>query len=556
MKACENRIAIDTNTQDQGPSQVFTPAWEGFLSNSKISGNIESTITSPPGLSPSVTTPGVHGSSPATPRLSFESDNFTSRPQKRIKLETHNAGAAGEHYSSSNVTVSQLSGPETPTKKKRESIIDFIQYRLSISASSVASALTVQGTRAYRWSTRFSLRSQDTATPKGCDLCVDFPPCGSHENVALYLLCNGPIVSESCLLAEVTRMIHSGADVNNRTPIGETALHIATGAGFQKICQFLLDHGADVYAETNYGETIGKHAKRCCRSTGTNASRYASIKWCLVEVKKHRISTKNPKSQPKPPPQVPLQNSTPPQNTSRGPEATEGGFGRIGGPNHRRNAFKPSIPRNISGFNNPSFDEFQIEAPSSIQDVFDPSVTLPYDPENSIDIFTADLNNNDSYQPSFGNGPSDNLMSWETPPSMVHEERQPNSHQPFMFSGTSQAQRHVFSGLPQAQPWAAHIQPAGYGSPSASVASFLSTPQAQHFGQPHNRNELLGTARVAVSHIGVIPSQTQALHNRRSNQDLVRYQDGLSPQTERAMPLIERIAYTEDPWVDSGCGRR
>jgi ankyrin repeat protein len=58
---------------------------------------------------------------------------------------------------------------------------------------------------------------------------------------------NGPFKDEANLLAEVTEKVHRGSDVYGRTLDGETALHLVTGGGFETICRFLLDHGANVY---------------------------------------------------------------------------------------------------------------------------------------------------------------------------------------------------------------------------------------------------------------------------------------------------------------------
>lgn len=44
-------------------------------------------------------------------------------------------------------------------------------------------------------------------------------------------------------------------DPNLRNDVGNTALHIAASKGLEKICCYLIEHGADLVAENKEGKT-------------------------------------------------------------------------------------------------------------------------------------------------------------------------------------------------------------------------------------------------------------------------------------------------------------
>jgi hypothetical protein len=313
MDACNKHISINKTNVQQGRSyrRSLTAHWEWLMSIGHKGDRIN-TIPSLPGLSPSTTTPGMPESIPTTPRQSSDnacargiqvaSSPVTMRPRSTdsplLSREQDNITKPALKSAcilspSQSLEAQQNDSAESAAPLKPEIFtdpIDFIKWRCSIVRDSVASALTIGGSRTSRWSKRVSHRSQENIVWFGCHNCSrparNLPNC---DNIADYLHSNGPYKAEDVLLTELSAKVYRGSDVNGRTSEGETALHIATGGGFQSICRSLLDHAADVYAVTNHDETIGSYGKCYSRATKDNVQRYARITWCLCEVKRHKM---------------------------------------------------------------------------------------------------------------------------------------------------------------------------------------------------------------------------------------------------------------------------
>jgi ankyrin repeat protein len=66
-------------------------------------------------------------------------------------------------------------------------------------------------------------------------------------------------------LAEATRLLNSGADVNTKTEYGWTPLMWAASKGYQEISKMLLNKGADTNAQDNEGRTALVEAALCRR---------------------------------------------------------------------------------------------------------------------------------------------------------------------------------------------------------------------------------------------------------------------------------------------------
>lgn len=304
IKACQENIG--STREDRSPRRSLAQPWKWFISGGRRTSEDADTVPPLPKLSPSATTPGMQKLVPATPQHSLDHVSLSSihvrsenghrgsfdsqtSANKRIKAGGEAFRLVSESQLDQDSVADQNGTPEMSLEQKPADIIDFLKRTLSITRISVASALTIQGSRASRWSRRISHKGQEKAIWDGCESCsgpIEHNP--ESKNIAEYLVINGPHEDEATLLAEVKKSVHDGSDVNIHAPSGETALHIATGAGFEAVCGFLLDHGADVYAVTNDGETVGKYGKRYYRETGRDIERYARINWCLVEVKKHK----------------------------------------------------------------------------------------------------------------------------------------------------------------------------------------------------------------------------------------------------------------------------
>jgi len=60
---------------------------------------------------------------------------------------------------------------------------------------------------------------------------------------------------------EVARLLAAGTDVNQKSPFGTTALHVAAFRGDQGIIDLLLDKGANVNAKDKDGHTADDLAR-------------------------------------------------------------------------------------------------------------------------------------------------------------------------------------------------------------------------------------------------------------------------------------------------------
>ena len=65
-------------------------------------------------------------------------------------------------------------------------------------------------------------------------------------------------------LSIVKLLVRRGANVNQAMHDGDTALHFACQSGFVDVCEYLLDHGADIHAVGLRGTT--PLYERSCRS--------------------------------------------------------------------------------------------------------------------------------------------------------------------------------------------------------------------------------------------------------------------------------------------------
>jgi ankyrin repeat protein len=65
----------------------------------------------------------------------------------------------------------------------------------------------------------------------------------------------GKVEPESRVLEGVAMAVQLGAEVNAANPAGDTALHSAASAGFDRVVQFLADHGAQVNVKNKRGQT-------------------------------------------------------------------------------------------------------------------------------------------------------------------------------------------------------------------------------------------------------------------------------------------------------------
>ena len=179
------------------------------------------------------------------------------------------------------------------SKIVRDRLYEFIKKRLSISRSSIASAVSLSGSIRSRWSnhrtsfqhladrqsTGMSTSMHETnATPTNTSFGSNITDAFEHFSGENY--------------GDVTDLLESfyqrGASVDDRNSKGETALHIAAGHGNILACEFLLREGADVYATTSTGESISAYTKSKSRKA-EDPGRYAKIKVCRNMVKEHEM---------------------------------------------------------------------------------------------------------------------------------------------------------------------------------------------------------------------------------------------------------------------------
>jgi Ankyrin repeat len=574
MEACKDKTVDAELVLPKLPQYLnLNEAWKSYLSATENASESSIGITSPPQLSPSITTPGQSILSPATPPLPLEvlssshtppnpllyfddysdpwddigglaqrkrkpqqdfepassgyghtpsiqdahelDSDLVQPPSKRVELDTQAELPASEPECGPTIDTLPLDSSGTETRGSFNSITKFIQYRMSISRASMASRLSVQGSRAYRWSRRISRQSLDHAQPIGCDDCPNPPPPRQVQyNIAMWLASNGPSKSETekSLCAYVAKSIHMGASVDDRTPLGETALHIATSAGFQTICRFLLNHGANVYAVTNGNETIGEYAKTCYRATARNAARYARIKWCLSEVNKHKMYNPPADRENSPPlDQTPFQGILPPQRlqpSTNVANATKVQTSRGIIRGHRRHArtFDSSVLPPVS-FGHPPSADVGIEETSNSW--IKPHGPISNDTRNSVGFFAFDttsiLPNMSSFPTEYTSGRIEDDNWPLVQPFQSHE----GPVQPYSFPGLPQAEPQTFSEISQTQ-----LRTQIYDRAMPPDASFNSVPR---FYPPLYQGQCLD--------------------------------DSLSvPEAE--LSTIEQIAYTNKHWPD------
>lgn len=172
------------------------------------------------------------------------------------------------------------------SKTAEHQSIEFVK-RLSNSRSSIASALSFNGSIASRWSNPRSSRRLSDYQPTWPSIGIDdtFPNSQFDTNITdAFNDFTGDNYDH--ITALLRTFLDSGAGVNDRNSKGETALHIAAGHGNITACEFLLNNGADVYAVTSTGESISKYTKSKSRETA-DPGLYAKIKCCRNMIKGH-----------------------------------------------------------------------------------------------------------------------------------------------------------------------------------------------------------------------------------------------------------------------------
>lgn len=180
-----------------------------------------------------------------------------------------------------------------PSKMVQDRLYEFIKKRLSISRSSIASAVSLSGSIRSRWSNHrtSSQRLADrqstgtstvmheiNATPMNTSLGSNITDVFEHFSGSNY----------DYVTALLKRFHQRGASVDDRNSKGETALHIAAGHGNISACEFLLREGANVYATTSTGESISAYTKSKSRRV-KDPGRYAKIKVCRNMIKEHEM---------------------------------------------------------------------------------------------------------------------------------------------------------------------------------------------------------------------------------------------------------------------------
>ena len=180
-----------------------------------------------------------------------------------------------------------------PSKMVQDRLYEFIKKRLSISRSSIASAVSLSGSIRSRWSNHrtSSQRLADrqstgmstvmheiNATPMNTSFGSNITDAFEHFSGENY----------DYVTASLESFHRRGASVDDRNSRGETALHIAAGHGNISACEFLLREGANVYAATFTGESISAYTKSKSRRV-KDPGRYAKIKICRNMIKEHEM---------------------------------------------------------------------------------------------------------------------------------------------------------------------------------------------------------------------------------------------------------------------------
>jgi ankyrin repeat protein len=98
---------------------------------------------------------------------------------------------------------------------------------------------------------RFGMKSGETPLLAAAGMSAG----AQADRRGLSILDGGRIEDESRVVETVAVAIANGADVNEATPTGETALHVAAVAGYDRVIRQLADAGAKVDLKNACGAT-------------------------------------------------------------------------------------------------------------------------------------------------------------------------------------------------------------------------------------------------------------------------------------------------------------
>lgn len=175
-----------------------------------------------------------------------------------------------------------------PSKAVQGRLYEFIKKRLSISRSSIASAVSLSGSIRSRWSNRRTssqrLANRQSTGTSAVMHEINATPTNNITDAFEHF--SGENYDYVTALLKIFHQ--RGASVDGRNSKGETALHIAAGHGNISACEFLLRECANVYAITSTGESISAYTKSKSRRA-EDPARYAKIKVCRNMIKEHEM---------------------------------------------------------------------------------------------------------------------------------------------------------------------------------------------------------------------------------------------------------------------------
>jgi hypothetical protein len=184
--------------------------------------------------------------------------------------------------------------------------IDFVKNRLSITGTSIASALSSSGSVRSRWSRKPSRQiTHDLLDLRQEPGQVSLPGDGSQRAqhtpligqpimtgaqaspVLCELLASSSSDNDDQIAERMRSQIDTGANVNMPNEHGETPLHLAVRFGNVPACELLLKNGANVYAKTNDKMGISSYGKMFEKKVENDSSLYVAIRTCRNLVRGH-----------------------------------------------------------------------------------------------------------------------------------------------------------------------------------------------------------------------------------------------------------------------------